>query len=116
MANILQLMPNLEGDEMIFVQSLIKDMTDEQALLFANAYNARRRDPTIILLTACIGFIGIAGIHRFLVGHTGMGILFFFTGGFCAIGTIIDIINHKRLTFDFNQRAAHEVALMVKAS
>ena len=116
MANILQLMPNLEGDEMIFVQRLIKDMTDEQALLFANAYNTRRRDPTIILLMACIGLIGIAGIHRFLVGHIGMGILFFFTGGFCAIGTIIDIINHKRLTFDFNQRAALEVAIMVKAS
>ena len=116
MANILQIMPYLEGDEMIFVQGLIKDMSDNQALLFANAYSSRRRDPTIILLTTLIGFIGIAGVQRFLVGHIVMGLLFFFTGGFCVIGTIIDIINHKRLAFDFNQRAAQEVAIIVRGS
>ena len=116
MANILQIMPYLEGDEMIFVQGLIKDMSDNQALLFANAYSSRRRDPTIILLTTLIGFIGVAGIQRFLVGHIVMGLLFFFTGGFCLIGTIIDIINHKRLAFDFNQRVAQEVAIIVRGS
>lgn len=113
MANILQIMPYLEGDEMIFAQGLIKDMTDNQALLFANA---RRKDPQAILLTACIGFIGFAGIHRFLLGHIGMGLLFFFTGGLCAIGTIVDLINYRKLAFEYNQRVAQEVAIMVIGS
>jgi TM2 domain-containing membrane protein YozV len=116
MANALQIMPYLEGDEMIFVQGLIKDMNDDQALLFANAYSTRRKNPPVILLTACIGFIGFAGIHRFLLGHIVMGLLFFFTGGFCAIGTIVDIINHKKLAFEYNQNAAHEVAILVNSS
>ena len=113
MANILQIMPYLEGDEMLFVQGLIKDMSDDQASLFASVYSSRRKDSSIILLTACIGFIGVAGVHRFLLGHIGMGLLFLFTGGFCAIGTIIDIINHKKLAFENNQRVAHEVAITI---
>jgi TM2 domain-containing membrane protein YozV len=116
MANILQIMPYLEGDEMIFAQGLIKDMSDNQALLFANAYSARRKDPQAILLTACIGFIGFAGIHRFLLGHIGMSLLFFFTGGLCAIGTIVDLINYRKLTFEYNQKVAQEVAIMVRGS
>jgi len=116
MANILQIMPYLEGDEMIFVQGLINDFSDNQALHCANAYSSRRRDPTVILLTACVGFVAFAGIHRFLLGQIGMGLLFFFTGGFCAIGTIIDVIKHKRLAFEYNQKAAQEVAIIVRGS
>lgn len=114
MANILQLMPYLEGDEMIFVQGLIKEMNDNQAMLFANAYSSRRKDPLLILLTACIGFFGIAGIHRFIIGHIGMGLLYILTGGLCLIGTIVDLVNFKRLTFEYNQKVAQEVAIMTK--
>lgn len=116
MANILQLMPYLEGDEMIFVQGLIKDMNDNQAMLFANVYSSRRKDPMLILLTACIGFFGIAGVHRFIIGHIGMGLLYLLTGGLCFIGTIIDLVNFKKLTFEYNQKVAHEVAILTKNS
>lgn len=116
MANVLQLLPNLEGDEMIFVQGLIKDMNDNQAVLFANAYSSRRKDPMLILLTACLGFFGIAGIHRFIIGHIGMGLIYLLTAGFCFIGTIIDLVNFKRLTFEYNQKTAHEVAIMTKSA
>ena len=30
MANIMEVMPDLDGDEMVFVQGLIKDMDDQQ--------------------------------------------------------------------------------------
>jgi hypothetical protein len=43
-----------------------------------------------------------------------MGILYLFTGGLCLVGTVVDIINHKQLTFEFNQRMAMEAMGMVK--
>jgi len=107
-------MPYLEGDEMIFVQGVIRDMNDNQAMLFANAYSSRRKDPLLILLTACVGFLGIAGIHRFIIGHIGMGLLYLLTGGLCVIGTIVDLVNYRRLAFEYNQKVAQEIAIMTK--
>lgn len=45
------------------------------------------------LLLACLGFIGVGGIHDFYLGRYGMGLLKLFTGNFCLIGTIFDLIN-----------------------
>ncbi len=114
MPNIFQLLPTLEGEEMQYVQSLINDMTDTQAQQFAMAYSARRKDPSTILILALVGFLGIAGIHRFMLNQIGMGILYFFTGGLCAIGTIVDLINNRKLCFEYNSVVAQQVSLMVK--
>ena len=43
-----------------------------------------------ILLTL---FFGIFGIHRFFVGKTVSGILYFFTLGFMGIGVFIDLLS-----------------------
>lgn len=37
-------------------------------------------------------FFGALGIHRFYLGHIGMGILYLLTGGLCGIGVIVDLI------------------------
>ena len=116
MANVMQLMPTLSGDEMVYIQGLIKDWNDNQAQQFATIYNARRKDPQTILLTTILGFLGIAGIQRFILGNIGMGLLYFFTCGLCTIGTIIDLVNYQKLAFEANQSAAQQVAIMVKAS
>lgn len=116
MANIFQLLPSLEGDEMIFVQGITKEMSDNQLQFFATLYSARRKDPLLILITALLGFVVLAGIHRFILGHIGMGFLYLFTGGICLIGTIIDIVNYKRLSFEYNQQIAQQVAMMAKAA
>lgn len=115
MPNAFQLMPNLEGDEMAYVNELIKDMSDAQAQQFAIAYMSRRKDPSNMLLFAIIGFLGIAGIQRFVINQIGMGILFLFTGGLCLIGTIVDIVNHKKLAFEYNSKQAQQVAAMMKS-
>ncbi len=115
MPNIFQLLPSLEGEEMSYVQSLINDMTDTQAQQFAMAYSARRKDPTTILILALVGFVGFAGLHRFMINQIGMGILYFLTGGLCVIGTIIDLVNHRKLAFEYNSVVAQQVALMVKS-
>jgi len=113
MANVLQILPELQGEEQIYVQGLIQNMSDEKAYLFANAYRSRRRDPMNILLFSLVGFLGFAGIQRFMVDQVGMGVLYLLTGGLCGIGTIIDIVTHKGIAFGYNQRIANEVAQMV---
>jgi len=115
MPNAFQLMPSLEGDEMAYVQELIKDMNDGQAQQFAIAYMSRRKDPNNMLLFAVIGFLGIAGIQRFVINQVGMGLLFLLTGGLCLIGTIIDVVNHKKLAFEYNSKQAQMVAGMMRS-
>jgi TM2 domain-containing membrane protein YozV len=116
MANILQLMPMLEGEELVYVQGVIKDMTDNQAQQFANIYNFRRKDPQTILLVTLIGFLGVAGVQRFLTNQIGLGLLYLFTAGLCLIGTIVDLVNYRRIAFEYNYDVAQQVAVMVKAS
>ncbi len=116
MANIYAYLPELEGDEMMFVSNLVKGFDEEQLIQFANIYRSRRKDPMLILLTALVGFLGIAGVHRFILNQIGMGILYLLTAGLCFIGTIIDLINHKKLAFEYNSSIAREVATIIKRS
>jgi TM2 domain-containing membrane protein YozV len=78
-------------------------------------YRTRRKDPQLILLTCLVGFLGFAGIHRFLVNQIGMGILYFFTAGLCLIGTIVDAVNYQSLAFEYNRQIASEVAPLAKS-
>lgn len=109
MANVLEYLPELEGDEAAYIGQMLKGMDDDQAKRFAHVYRARRKDPQLILLTAIIGFFGVAGIHRLIIGHIGMGILYLLTAGLCFIGTIVDLINYKNLAFEYNRDIAQEV-------
>jgi len=109
MKKIFELLPELEGDESQYISLLIEDMEMDKAKAFASVYRARRRDPILLLALALIGLFGIAGVHRFFVGHIGMGVLYFFTAGLCFIGTIVDMINYKNFAFEYNRKIAQEV-------
>lgn len=109
MKKIFELLPELEGDESQYISALIEDMPMEKAKLFASIYRSRRRDPVLLLILALIGLLGVAGIHRFFVGHIGMGILYVFTGGLCLVGTIVDMINYKNFAFEYNRKIAQEI-------
>jgi len=102
-------MPELEGDEMQYINRLLNDIPEDKIETFARIYEARRKDPMLLLVLALIGFFGVAGIHRFFVGHIGMGILYFLTAGLCFIGTIVDMINYKNFAFEYNRKIAQEV-------
>ncbi len=114
MANVLNVLPEIIGEEQIYIQNLLKDMDDQKMQQFANIYRTRRRDPQTILLVTLVGFLGIAGIQRFLVDQVGMGILYLLTGGICMIGTIVDLVNYKRIAFEYNQRQAQELFALLK--
>ena len=112
--NIMMMLSNLEAEEAMFIQSLIKDMSEDQQKTFIMMYQNKRRDTTLILITTVIGFFRLAGIQRFLTGQIGMGILYFFTLGLCFIGTIVDLVNYKSLAFEYNQKAAYETIHLMK--
>ena len=114
MPNLMQLLPELEGDELVYIQGLVKEYSEQSLQQFALVYRTRRRDPQTILLTTLIGFLGVAGVQRFITNQIGMGLLFFFTGGLCVIGTIVDLVNHRKLAFDYNQQQANQIAVMMK--
>lgn len=99
---------------MIYIDNVLQDLDDEQAVQFANVYRSRRRDPQIILLTTLLGFVVIAGVQRFLLNQIGMGLIYLFTGGLCLIGTIVDLVNYRKLSFEYNSQQAREIILMVK--
>jgi len=111
--NFFNLIPALEGEELLFIQSLTRELHVDKMQNFVAVYNGKRRKTDQILLGCILGFFGFAGIQRFMVGQNGMGILYLFTAGFCFIGTIIDIVNHKKLTFEYNQQMARESMAMV---
>src|SRR6188768_651641 len=99
---------------MVYVQNLINSYDDTKATTFARVYRSRRREPQMVLILAILGFFGFAGIHRMVIDQIGMGILYFFTCGLCLIGTIVDLVNYQKLAFEFNQKTANEVAVMVR--
>ncbi|MEW6196832.1 MAG: TM2 domain-containing protein [Bacteroidota bacterium] len=115
MATVYELMPEIMGEEQMYIASVIKNMDEKQAQQFANIYRTRRRDPQTILLVTLVGFLGISGIQRFLTDQIGLGILYLLTGGICLIGTIIDLVNYKKIAFEYNQKQASQIAMMMKS-
>jgi TM2 domain-containing membrane protein YozV len=111
--NLINLIPSSEGEELVYLQALTRQLTDEQLMNFIAVYNGKRRKSDQILIGCVLGFVCVGGIQRFMVGQNGMGILYLFTGGLCFIGTIMDTINHKRLTFEYNQKMASESMAML---
>jgi len=107
-------LPGIQPDELLVIQAVTKDMNDTQRQQFFAFYKSRRKDQQMLMIMALIGFFGFAGIHRFVTGDIVMGIIFFITMGFCGIGTIVDLINIKKMTSDFNQKEAVETANLVK--
>jgi TM2 domain-containing membrane protein YozV len=101
-------------EEYSYLKQVVSGMNQRQTQNFVLLYSDRRKDPQEILLFTLLGFLGVAGIQRFIIGQVGMGILYFLTAGLCFIGTIVDVVNHKSLTLEYNRKAAYESAELVK--
>jgi TM2 domain-containing membrane protein YozV len=104
----------LTEDEYQYLEQVAKGMTEQQLQAFSSLYRSKRKSPQDILLFTLLGFVIIAGVQRFVIGQIGMGLLYLLTAGLCFIGTIVDLINHRTLALEYNQKAAYESALMVK--
>ncbi len=106
--------PGIDAEEMLILDHMTKDLSEEQFRTFVTVYSGRRKSNDTILICTILGFVAVAGIQRFIVGQIGMGLLYLFTGGLCLIGTIVDLINHKALALEYNQQMAAESLRMIK--
>ncbi len=110
---LMNLLYNTTPEELIHINAVTKDFSNEQIQQFVMIYRGKRKDEQTILLTCLLGFVLIAGVHQFLLGRIGMGILYIFTGGLCFIGTIVDAVNHKQLALVYNQKMIGETMAMM---
>lgn len=110
---ILKYLYDVSPEELLTIQSRTKDFSDDEIAQFCSFYRSKRKDPQLILLLCLLGLFGIAGVQRFLIGHIGLGILYFFTAGLCFIGTIVDAVNYKNLALEYNSKMIAETLSMM---
>ena len=103
-------LPELDEPERSFIERLTAGMSHESIQQFAVAYRQVRKDPQTLRLMAIIGIVAVPGLHRFWVGHLGVGFLYLVTWGLLSFGTIIDIVKYRDLAFGYNQQAARRIA------
>ena len=100
--------------EAILLQEGTAGLDETQTNCFFAYYEVKRKDPNSILLLTVIGTLGIAGLQRFAIGQIALGFLYLFTFGFFWIGTVLDLINYKRLAAEYNHKMAYESFEMAK--
>ncbi len=106
-------LPGIAPQEYSYLQSATTGFSEPQLRAFLMIYSGKRRNPDDMILYCILSFF-VFGLSRFLVGQIGMGILYFFTFGLCFIGTIIDLVNHKSLAYEYNQKMVFESLQLVK--
>ncbi|MEZ4883436.1 MAG: TM2 domain-containing protein [Chitinophagales bacterium] len=114
MKSLMKQFPSIKTIELGYVEQLVRGFDQEEMELFSERYKSQRYSPRFILVMNLLAFIGIAGVQRFLLGQIGMGIAYVLTWGFLGVGVIYDILKHKEMTLDYNEKVAFEVAQDVK--
>jgi TM2 domain-containing membrane protein YozV len=108
-------LPELDEPERSFIERLTTGMSHESIQQFAAAYRQVRKDPQTLRVMAIIGIVAIPGLHRFWVGHVGIGFLYLVSWGLLLFGTIIDIIKYKELAFAYNGNVAKRIAFTLQS-
>ena len=101
---------NLSGmgpEELDFLQRATAGLDENQQKQFYTIYTSKRKIPQDVLIF-CVIAIFIPGLQRFVLGQTGLAVLYFFTGGLFFVMTVMDLINHKKLALEFNKKMAYE--------
>ena len=65
-------------EDLSFLPQPTADLTENQQKYFYMAYTGKRKSPQDILIFTIIGFFGVAGIQRFMLGQVGMGLFCIF--------------------------------------
>lgn len=89
--------------QMSEIKSKLASMSDQKADAIMSL---ELRDSTTMLVISIL--LGYLGIDSFMLGKIGIGVLKLLTGGCCGILWIIDIINIKKNTQDYNYQKFNE--------
>lgn len=79
------------------IRSKMKDMDEDQIVAVSSV---PLKNPTTMLLIEI--FLGEFGVHRFMLGEVGMGLLELLTGGLCLILWVIDLFTVTNKTREYN--------------
>lgn len=109
-SNILPQLASLDLAEANGLTPILQGMSEEHQTQFMSIYLSKRRDPVLILLCTLGGFFCFAGVQRFITDRIGLGLLYFFTGGFLLVGTIIDLFRYKSIARTYNEKIAYQTA------
>jgi len=112
-SKLIPLFSNLDAEESSSVKAVLDGLDEGQQEQFATVYLNKRRDSSLILVCILAGFLGFAGLHRFITDRIGFGLLYFFTGGFLLIGTIIDLFKYKKIARKYNTQMALDTATLL---
>jgi hypothetical protein len=107
---VIHYLPELDEPERSYIERLTAGMSHESIQQFAVAYRQVRKDPQTLRLMAIIGIVAVPGLHRFWVGHMGIGFLYLLTWGLLLFGTVSDIVKYRELAFSHNRQLARRIA------
>ena len=108
--NVLPQLASLDLAEANGLAPILQGMSEDQQAQFLSIYLSKRRDPILILVCTLVGFVGFAGLQRLITDRIGLGLLYFFTGGFLLVGTIIDLFRYKSIAEAYNAKIAYQTA------
>ncbi|HEX3385128.1 MAG TPA: TM2 domain-containing protein [Mucilaginibacter sp.] len=114
--NPYMMLPGISPEEMGYIQQAVAQLTENQQKYFYMNYTTKRKSPQDIMIFCIVGLCLVPGLQRFIVGQIGMGILYLFTAGLCIVGSIVDLVNHKTLALEYNQKMVFEAFQIAKMS
>lgn len=106
--------PGITVDEITFLQQAVTGLNENQMRNFQMLYSGKRKSEQDMLIFSLVGLFLVPGLQRFITGQIGMGILYLFTAGLCFVGSIVDLVNHKKAAFDYNKKVAFECYQMAR--
>ena len=93
-------------------QMMMKDLNDQQKMLFTSQFDSAKKDRNMILILSVL--FGTWGIDRFLIGDIGMGILKLLTLGLCGILWLVDLFLIRGKVDEYNRKKATEILAGIK--
>ena len=99
---------NADIEIKVKIEEMKRRLSEDERVQFALEMRSLKKTQSVIAGLAAIGFIGVAGIHRFFLGQVGLGILMLLTGGACGIWTIIDLVHAEKLAEEYNLQLEYE--------
>ena len=93
-------------------QIMMKDLTDQQKMLFSSQFDSAKKDRNTILILSI--FLGGWGIDRFMIGDIGMGVLKLLTFGLCGVLWLIDLFLIRGKVDEYNRKQANEIISGIK--